>query len=412
MEGYIILFSIIITSYNMPEYLDKAIQSVYNQDYNKDFELIVINDSDKPGQPLEYSFPTNNSYVKPFYVFTKRNLGIQKAYNLGAYYATQSWILRVDGDEELLPNALSDLADFINKNIDPKLALIYSDLIHADVERGTEKTTIQQNWDGTLTGLNRIGHLQIIKRSISEEIGHWRLISYGADTAFIVELVSRGYHVKHIPKTLYYSRLYPEQFTQRFLREGNNPQQIKKELIFDPAIKTHPDLWPENIQNIIFNSVGDQHWREEVLVIQKYCIGNGIDLKCGSQKINPFAIGIDMDRKDGKNPELVWDIKEDLPFKNETLDYICAPHLLEYLDNPETAICNWWSILKHGGYLILVVPDKKYMPENSPGHKHNWNLGEFQHDIVDKLSLILSFELVVFKELNNKWSFIAVLRKK
>jgi len=45
-------------------------------------------------------------------------------------------------------------------------------------------------------------------------------------------------------------------------------------------------------------------------------------------------------------------------FEPETFDSIHSSHCLEHMINPVSALAGWWSILKRGGFLILVVPDE------------------------------------------------------
>lgn len=49
-----------------------------------------------------------------------------------------------------------------------------------------------------------------------------------------------------------------------------------------------------------------------------------------------------------------------LPIKNNTYDFVCNSHLLEHLVNPFSAISEWLRVVKPGGYVFMVVPDKNY----------------------------------------------------
>jgi len=49
-----------------------------------------------------------------------------------------------------------------------------------------------------------------------------------------------------------------------------------------------------------------------------------------------------------------------LPIPSGHLDYVCASHVLEHLVNPIAAILEWHRVLKSGGFLYLVVPDKRH----------------------------------------------------
>lgn len=49
-----------------------------------------------------------------------------------------------------------------------------------------------------------------------------------------------------------------------------------------------------------------------------------------------------------------------LPLSDATLDYLCSSHVLEHLPNPLVALHEWHRVLRPGGSLYLVVPDKRY----------------------------------------------------
>ena len=49
-----------------------------------------------------------------------------------------------------------------------------------------------------------------------------------------------------------------------------------------------------------------------------------------------------------------------LPLPDATLDYLCSSHVLEHLPNPLVALHEWHRVLRPGGSLYLVVPDKRY----------------------------------------------------
>lgn len=114
---------------------------------------------------------------------------------------------------------------------------------------------------------------------------------------------------------------------------------------------------------------------------------NGLDVCCGKNKVVSTTIGVDLFR--GKreypfyeiNPELVWDCL-DLPFKNNTMDYIVCSHGLEHLENPIRAIKEWKRILKSCGLLIVIVPDARYhdVLKADPTHIH-----AFTPDILKKI---------------------------
>ena len=154
--------------------------------------------------------------------------------------------------------------------------------------------------------------------------------------------------------------------------------------------------------------------------MQKYCKGNGLDLGCANRKKHPFAIGVDVNREGGKTPELVWDVETDLPFRSGTLDYILACHVVEHLDDPVKSILMWLKKIKKGGYLVLVVPDRRFVPNigslgADPTHLHDWSPESFKEEVISKVLNSLNrqwLDVVEHRELNNNWSFITVLRRR
>jgi SAM-dependent methyltransferase len=49
-----------------------------------------------------------------------------------------------------------------------------------------------------------------------------------------------------------------------------------------------------------------------------------------------------------------------LPIPAGELDYLCSSHVMEHLPNPLFGLFEWHRVLRAGGLLYLVVPDKRY----------------------------------------------------
>jgi SAM-dependent methyltransferase len=50
----------------------------------------------------------------------------------------------------------------------------------------------------------------------------------------------------------------------------------------------------------------------------------------------------------------------ELPIKSNSVNYVVASHVLEHLANPVLALKEWCRVLRHGGIIYLVVPDKRF----------------------------------------------------
>src|SRR3990172_10412084 len=408
-------FSIIITAYNQPQFLSEAVESCYNQIYKEPFQVVIIDDSDTPSTS-KVLLP-DRPEIDLIYVKNEQNLGLQKSHNIGVYYSKGEWLIRLDHDDVLMPDALQKLSDFIDEEVNRKIGFIYSDLKIL----GTNQVRKYPEWkSGSIKDLQNIGHLQCYRRDKTLEIGGWdTTLKYSADTDFIIRLVGHSVQLKHISEVLVENRLHSEQFTQKWVREGNDPQYWKN-LIFNRALQRRPDLWVEGKFNIILQTSGSHLWRSETEFINNFLktqenMLNGLDLGCNNRKKVNFAVGVDQDRNGGKTRELVWDGTKELPFRDETLDFICASHCIEHIKDPVQAIQDWGNKLRTGGLLLLVVPHKKYIPnmgtpEGDPTHVADYLPQDFTDKILSKLNG-QQWKLLSFDKINNSWSFDVFLEK-
>jgi SAM-dependent methyltransferase len=98
----------------------------------------------------------------------------------------------------------------------------------------------------------------------------------------------------------------------------------------------------------------------------------GIDIGCGSDPLN--ATFDRWDKADGDATDMYG-------IPDGTYHTVYASHVLEHLDDPVTALRNWWRILAPGGCLIVCVPSmaryekKKDLPSRwNAEHKTFWRV--------------------------------------
>jgi SAM-dependent methyltransferase len=48
-----------------------------------------------------------------------------------------------------------------------------------------------------------------------------------------------------------------------------------------------------------------------------------------------------------------------LPFHDNSLDYVASSHVLEHVANPIRALCEWYRVLRPGGVIYMIVPDRR-----------------------------------------------------
>ncbi len=106
-------FSIIIPCYNLARWIEQCLDSVIAQDFN-DWECIVIDDESTDGSGLILDgYARRDSRFK---IIHQKNAGEGGARNAGLGVATGDWVFFLDGDDLMLPNTLSLLADCISES--------------------------------------------------------------------------------------------------------------------------------------------------------------------------------------------------------------------------------------------------------------------------------------------------------
>lgn len=105
------IFSVIIPVYNVETYLRQCLESVLNQTF-LDWEAICVNDgsTDNSSEILE-EFAARDGRIQ---VIAQPNGGLSAARNTGMDAAKGDYLLFLDSDDWLEPNALQTLAQYLN----------------------------------------------------------------------------------------------------------------------------------------------------------------------------------------------------------------------------------------------------------------------------------------------------------
>lgn len=102
--------SIIVPVYNSEKYIGPCLNSIINQNY-ANFEVIIINDGSNDNS-LEICEFFKNKYSN-IILLNKLNEGVSKARNDGIKKATGDYLLFVDSDDYLEPNALNKFEPYL-----------------------------------------------------------------------------------------------------------------------------------------------------------------------------------------------------------------------------------------------------------------------------------------------------------
>ena len=140
----------------------------------------------------------------------------------------------------------------------------------------------------------------------------------------------------------------------------------------------------------------------------------GIGLEPGAgQAISPWCVSLDY--YSGHNHPVyggsylpnVRGIGEVLPFKNEVFDFIVSHHSLEHMKDTEKTLREWLRVLKLGGKIAIVMPDKRCPYYKDPSHVSECTPQEF----LVVLQRLENIQIIEFNSLKNHFSFNVVIEK-
>ncbi len=112
--------SVIIPAYNVAEYIEETLDSVFAQTF-KDFEIIVINDGSPDTEIFE---PILEQYLDRIIYLKQENTGVGPARNVAIEHARGELLAFLDGDDVWLPEFLESQVGFLEKN---NYDLVYAD---------------------------------------------------------------------------------------------------------------------------------------------------------------------------------------------------------------------------------------------------------------------------------------------
>lgn len=121
------LVSVIIPVYNVEDYLDRCVASVVGQTF-QNIEVILVDDGSTDGSAeICDRWSAKDSRVKTLH---QTNQGVSAARNAGLQAASGNWILQVDSDDYIAPDAVERLVSTANETS--------SDMVICDFLRGSE----------------------------------------------------------------------------------------------------------------------------------------------------------------------------------------------------------------------------------------------------------------------------------
>jgi glycosyltransferase involved in cell wall biosynthesis len=121
-------FSIVITTYNRARIVCRCIDSALAQTF-EDFEVVVVDDGSADETPAVLAERYDDPRLRV--VAHESNRGINPSRHTGATNARGEWVVVVDSDDELMPEALERLHELI-AGLPPEVRVLRSRQLHDD----------------------------------------------------------------------------------------------------------------------------------------------------------------------------------------------------------------------------------------------------------------------------------------
>ncbi len=136
-------FSILVPVYNVEKYLEQCVESLLNQTYKGEYEIILVDDgsTDSSGLICDEYKKINPDKIK---VVHKKNEGLVSARQSGIEIANGDFSLFVDSDDFVETNLLETVNDCIERTNNPDM-VIYSFRYYSNGKTTRRKATLSEN---------------------------------------------------------------------------------------------------------------------------------------------------------------------------------------------------------------------------------------------------------------------------
>lgn len=127
------------------------------------------------------------------------------------------------------------------------------------------------------------------------------------------------------------------------LKDKNTPRTLNSILNFTK----------EELENQVYFQKHNEEYKKKALIMEKDI--KNIQFGCGKHQLNDY-INVDI----VEPADIIWDIRESVPFSSNNIRRIFSEHMLEHIDYPVSVnnfISECYRILVEGGEMIIGIPD-------------------------------------------------------
>ncbi len=226
--------SVIMGIYNCEETLAEAIDSLYNQTYNK-FKLILCDDA-STDKTYNVAKKYADQYDNIVLIRNNRNLKLAATLNRCLELADTEFVARMDGDDISLPERFEKEIKFLDNNLD--FALVSCAMIYFD-ESGDWGIGIPEPFptlESFKKGTPHPHAPSMMRTKVIKQIGGYTvspLLVRGQDYFLWYKIYKAGYRGSNIKDALYKMRDDKHAMSRRTFKSRYNSFIIKRRVIKD-----------------------------------------------------------------------------------------------------------------------------------------------------------------------------------
>ena len=210
------LYSVCIPVYNAEKYLADSVASVLSQSY-KDFEIVLVNDcsTDSSGRLCDELAERYPDKIRAYH--NSENQGLLITRRIAFSYAKGEWLISVDADDTLLPDAISELDGVIRetgcdlvlydlqcKHLDGRIEIFTADLPDGRVFEGKDRRIVFEQLiknDYMNSVCTKAIHRSIFDADV--DYAEWQGLRFGTDIFQSLPIMDASQKMIYLKKSLY-----------------------------------------------------------------------------------------------------------------------------------------------------------------------------------------------------------------
>lgn len=208
--------SIIVTNYNLHEYLPACLESIRNQT-DQDWECIIVDDASPDKTGWEYALGASEADPRFRTHRNDKNVYLAEARNIGIRLAKGKYILPLDADDRLAPDTVKLLADDLDS--DRFIHIAYGGVLFTEEDGetltdysgwyngknpyglGHSSWPLEFTFEQQITKMNLLPYSSMFRKEVWEQTGGYRRRCRTAEDAdFWTRVSSYGFRPKMVTK--------------------------------------------------------------------------------------------------------------------------------------------------------------------------------------------------------------------